>query len=565
MRIHLIDATNFLGLPHAAVRFPTTLNMIAGPNGSGKTSLIEALRFALTGDRPRGVKTKAELSSLLTEGQTTGTVSVTVSNGEAPVLVQRSVKTAETTGPMPKWLASPYLEFVLNASAFARMSGTDRRAFLYALMGVSIEHTEVAKLLADRGVPEWLLDEITPNLRSGMDYAADLATTRAAEARGAWKSITGETYGDKKAADWVPASALLTDSGELAAAEEKAAAARQANDTAHERLAVLKDRLARATEYETHHKRAATLDDLTASRERGLAKRTTAADKLEAIKVELAKIAGTACVCPACERALVFEKGALRVAENTIKPPMMLHADLHDAEKALAEIEARLSPLAAKIAAAEASRTLIAEAPPAVTQEDVDAAQKAADTAMHAWREAVSIANGVAQAKSLADRARDDADRAKREHERVQAWKRAAELLQPDGIPALLLTKALEPFNERLAKSSRTANWRETIVTADMTITFGGRPYALLSESQQWRVDALIADAIAKIGGVRLLVLDRFDVLDLESRADALDWAESIADDYDTIIFAGTLKQKPEIEGWTCTWMLEANTMASAT
>ena len=80
-----------------------------------------------------------------------------------------------------------------------------------------------------------------------------------------------------------------------------------------------------------------------------------------------------------------------------------------------------------------------------------------------------------------------------------------------------------------------------------MRITYGLRDYALVSESEQCRADALIGAAIAELSGLRLLVLDRFDVLDVKGREDALYWLDGMALDgkIDTALVFGTLKALP--------------------
>ena len=49
----------------------------------------------------------------------------------------------------------------------------------------------------------------------------------------------------------------------------------------------------------------------------------------------------------------------------------------------------------------------------------------------------------------------------------------------------------------------------------------GGRPYIALSESERWRVDAILALVLAGLDGSCLVLLDRADVLDASGR-DAL-------------------------------------------
>jgi hypothetical protein len=93
------------------------------------------------------------------------------------------------------------------------------------------------------------------------------------------------------------------------------------------------------------------------------------------------------------------------------------------------------------------------------------------------------------------------------------------------------------------------ADWLRVGINGDMTISADGdRPYALLSESEQWRADAMLAEAISHCSGLRLLVLDRFDVLDGKGRADLLAWLDVLATEgeLETALLFGTLKHLPD-------------------
>ena len=120
--------------------------------------------------------------------------------------------------------------------------------------------------------------------------------------------------------------------------------------------------------------------------------------------------------------------------------------------------------------------------------------------------------------------------------------------LAPNGIQGEILAEALEPINDRLARSANETEWLRVGIDADMGISAdGGRPYALLSESERWRADAMIAEAVSHLSGVRLLVLDRVDVLDLAGREDLLYWLDGLAADgeIETAILFATLKALP--------------------
>ena len=128
-------------------------------------------------------------------------------------------------------------------------------------------------------------------------------------------------------------------------------------------------------------------------------------------------------------------------------------------------------------------------------------------------------------------------------------WEAIADALAPNGIPGEMLGEALVPINGRLVDSSSITDWDLVAICADMTITMGdsGRPYALLSESEKWRADAMIAEAVSHLSGIRLLVLDRVDVLDLAGREDLLYWLDGLAagGEIETALLFATLKAVP--------------------
>ncbi|SEN55244.1 hypothetical protein SAMN05216325_12351, partial [Nitrosomonas marina] len=144
-------------------------------------------------------------------------------------------------------------------------------------------------------------------------------------------------------------------------------------------------------------------------------------------------------------------------------------------------------------------------------------------------------------------------DKAKKLHQDIMEWLAIADALSPSGIPGELLKTALKPINDRL-KSNAMASWMlHPVIDSEMNITAtkdGGSlsiPYALLSESEQWRVDAMIAEAISHISGTKTLVLDRFDVLDLGNRSSLIYWLDELAQagELDSCIIFGTMKKKP--------------------
>jgi hypothetical protein len=133
-------------------------------------------------------------------------------------------------------------------------------------------------------------------------------------------------------------------------------------------------------------------------------------------------------------------------------------------------------------------------------------------------------------------------------HRKISLVQDAADALAADGIRADLLKDALQPINQRMAASAALAGWPAPSITEDMdVIREDGLVYELLSESAQWRMSAVVADAISGMSGLNVLILDRMDVLDLTGRAQALRWVAKLAEDgYETILVMATLKEPPK-------------------
>jgi hypothetical protein len=96
------------------------------------------------------------------------------------------------------------------------------------------------------------------------------------------------------------------------------------------------------------------------------------------------------------------------------------------------------------------------------------------------------------------------------------------EALEPDGVRRATLESKLSVVNTKMLKYSQKAQWSDVQVTADMDATYDGRPYALLSESEQWRVDLTLTALLNREEDAHLILVDRLDILAPQSRAGAI-------------------------------------------
>ncbi|MEQ6495534.1 AAA family ATPase [Pseudomonas aeruginosa] len=552
MRITKLEITNFQGLRHAALDVSAPVLLVAGHNGAGKSSLLDAIAMAFNG-QPRRVSLKKDMAQLVTEGAKKGEARVEWLDAAYEVQV---CGVALPTGKGSALTDSPFLPYVLDASLFASLDAKERRRVLFDLSGASTSPNQIAERLVAKGHAAALVEKVKPLLRSGFPAAVEQAKAYASESRGAWKAITGENYGSEKAVDWAPellATVVTEDQvaeagknlqlleDDLAEAQQALGASKQARQAADGRA----QRIAKLRE----------LVDLEPRRRNKLTTDEQNQDEWSE-KVMAAELASSGSVphqpltCPHCQGAVDLRAGTLVVHQP---PEQIADAEaarrlpeyreyLASAQRAVANSQRDLDEC---LAAAEQIKALEAESVEAPSAEAIANGEQAINELRQA-RDA-SRAKLVALQEALEAATQREASIAKAQaaHQDVVAWTGMADALSPTGIPAEILADAIGPVNDTLKRLAGIAGWSPVEISADIDVTFGGRLYGLLSESERWRCDTTIALAIATISGLRLVMLDRLDVLDLPSRNQAIALMRAMTSDreIDSVVVAGTLKE----------------------
>lgn len=565
MKITRIQADHLLGLKNVDVRLPTPVALFAGRNGSGKSSIQEAVRMAITQDTVRDITLKKSFGALVHEGEKAGGAVVTIDDDSDKSFAFNMPK-GDFVGPE----ISESMKVALYGQRFARMTPDERRTFLFGLTGLKPKAENVKARMLARGCQEVKVDAVLPLLRTGFPSVCEHAKSKATESKGAWRQLTGETYGTVKAASWeAPVPDLPA--GDAAALAAKVAGIDKNIAQLNESLGTIKG-AARAAQ-EAAARRAALAE--------GAGKVAGLSEQLELAKKELAeyepkvaalreRASGTVRVGLVHDMA-TFIDHITKIAGNDLptgreliaryekehgpmgagKPDPDAVAALPDHERGLQVVQNRVKNLQRDLDAAKMAKgqfDALAEA-----AEPVDASAEIAEvegliTKAKADRQAAENARlDIEAAKKARAAAEKKTTDAKQHHDDVGEWTKVADALAPDGIPNEMLLEALAPVNAALAQAATDTEWMTAKIGADMAITASGRPYQLLSESEQWRVDAMVAQVVAEISGIKVLMLDRVDVLDLPGRQQLLDWMDALADLHliDTALLFGTFKALP--------------------
>lgn len=538
MKIESIHIKNFIGARNFGLDDIPPVLLITGHNGAGKSSIIEAIRFAITGKVPR-VPLKRDQAALVSAGQKAGRVEVTLDGHE----YSRDVKTGNGADD-----AGGALTYTLDAPMLASLDAKERRAALFGLVGVSFSAQKVAAELVDRGHTQADVDRVAPLLRSGFDAASVEAKRLAAEARGGWKEITGEAYGAVKAETWAAPQATPDDIGEAPNTEPLRETFEQA--VRHHGALQAKAEAARrmVDGVQKLKQRASRVEDLRES----LALLKARQQQQGTAPSDHGTLVGD---CPKCGATLEILGGALIECRDSLEVEIpqdpaiaghiaSINKDLADAEQARAAL-------------AEADERPPVEPP---SPNDIAHANDAIETARRVLSDAEGRARAHAEALRQAESAGNATGRAAELHAQVSRWTSLESDLSPNGLPAEILARALKPLNDSMRTVADASGWPLVQIGEDIAITAGGRAYGLCSESEQFRADAALAYGAAIIAGGAPVLLDRFDVLDIPGRGEFIGLACAMAEKGIQTISAGTLKSPPAglPEGVCAVWLGEA-------
>lgn len=574
MKITDITIHNVLGASAINAALATPAVLFAGDNYAGKSSIREAVKAAFLG-MPERVLKKKDFGQLVHDGNEAGSVAVDFEGGSAVFAAPQGDHELRHDYKMAEWepmaLALPYC---LDAEAFARASSDERRQLLFSITGASAKTADIVASLQKRGLNDKLIETVTPLLRSGFPAAAKFAEERCRNAKSDWKAVTGETYGHVKAEGWA-ASVPEVDTTAIEQLQTRAEILKNKIGTEQTKLGAaeqkLKAWLAHSENAEADRKAFAKLASLETKLERDQDDLLKWQDQVKVLEGQAGagpRVGLVHDLARAVDTLLAFSDPVESSAEST-----------YDAKVALDTYEAQYGPLdaqgdpeaAAKLPEAIKARDLLQRCVDN-TKRDIDIAKAAGarlsaaiekgseeevdsiETILAGYQAELRQVQSELQAlladQRAAEAAKANTEKARAHHQAAQQWQIAIDALSPAGIPAEILGKALDPFNQTMIDLADTFGWPGVAIDIDMMVTAGGRAYVLLSESEKWRTNTITALALASLSGLRLVALDRVDVLNLAGRAELIDGLDALAEEgfFDTALLFGTFKKLPNFE-----------------
>ena len=504
---------NFLGVVKADIPL-TGITLVGGENGSGKSSLLEAASCAATQTpHARGMATMKASAALLREGADAGSVTLEYPGGAVRVIYPGCE--IDQSGKPPQFGTG----LGIGAVRYMGLKDDARLREVTERFQASPTNEDFASFLAAKEVPADKIASLWERIdMSGWDAVHKEAVEHGTKLKGRWEQISGRRWGVSIARTWMPAPLLEGENYDVEA-EEAAWAEAKADLNDRTANAALDDARRAGLQAE-----AATLDDL---KQQMVVKQSEIAALSEQAERLLEKRAVHADVgegpnyipCPACGVALKYNGSNPKAPKLEAITKHATPSEVREAQAALRSIDEdrkRISAslqavtqeqarIGARITKAElAQQDLAAAAEGTVTKEEIDAAR---DAALLAERK-VNALKKLGEARKV-----------------VAGWEAHQHVIQalaPDGVRQQALSRRLSEINAELGRLSALARFGDVALTMDFSATYNGRPYALLAESEKWRVDLTLTLLFGQKEGAPFVLIDRMDVLHQASRPGVL-------------------------------------------
>lgn len=533
---------NMLGVHQAKLALtPGKITVVSGPNASGKTSIATAVGAVLAHDDNPLTASSAQRKAYMRDDTDAGEVTLVDDNGDAVVrwyLASSEMARLAQAGEPMSAAAVGLVDFIRGVtSAKARVELWEGYFLPPAETLIEQIKTQLAAKIDERqiaGVVETIGN-------AGWDAVEGVYKERARLAKQSWTKITGEKWGEKKAADWRPDEWLseydgvsIEDAeGEFNDAQadlqgryiENAISAADVENAAEaaEELPEKRKRLEAADATFQAAKKAhdAFKEGLDQKRARGRELR----NETNAVGAKRPKDRD-ALACPECGAQVILLKGAL-VGYDTAAAEAALAAwqeEFDAAEAALVEFttefvaeEKNLEPLARAMAdAAQARQTAQVEV---VTLEQTMARADQGTVETEETQQAVAEGEAAVERKRTKLTKIRERFEAYGQHKSIVEYTLIADILGPKGVRAQAMKQSMDLLDAVLEPIHKIAAWPRVRVDSSYAISIDGRTLLrVCAKSEQLRAQYSLQIGVARVRRDPVIVLDEADILDQRER-----------------------------------------------
>ena len=555
MKIKSLKIKSFLGIREWSAAFDRKIAFVHGPNASGKSSIRDAILFALTG-KARGVEKKKDAAFLANRNDPTG-LRVEIEFADGFKVTRSASAVTPTQGIIDEKIRPELAGVVMNAFRFPELTTAERRDLVRGLQDPAELAGKVRQALAATGLTDAVITEVIAIVPTGLDRAEAFAVEKRRESKRRLEETTLLQNVEKitkiEDVEYDLSTIAIDD------VRENLTAVQKEHSDIVQRIGC-----AKIFDLDELKKKQAEIGrrlDAAGARIKG---DTMAKVESEIAAIEREKMAAEVNLNRLLDAYASLSKLSYcplhKELECPIKGPQrtQIIRGIADngtsARKRIKELEEKLPALRERLKAVKDCAELerqhqsildeITKTPqeniPALETEK-SALEKRVEIGVTLLREVDRYRQSVAAAESAKNLA------ATLEHD-VASWDNAAKSLGKDSTLRRDAAKGFDVARAVRGVVDHLLPGRKLEVDDDYEPRLDGVPLQLLSRSERFRVGIAFADAISHAAGLRLLVIDECDILRGESQYGLFGFLHSIIPDYDTIIILATTETETEID-----------------
>ena len=570
MQINNIEIRNWKGIEDISLK-PEKINAILGSNGSGKSSLIEAVKCLVSGDTPANhMKAGASTTSIIGDIKDVGTIERTWRAGKpATTRLNGKATTQKSIAQTLEALCG------LSAKTTAMMSSTDILESMFGdeliqyLLSFLKSDMDIEKLISIAGViPEECEEEIRmffpaapavislEEIADAHTYFKEARSTATAQQKieSAKAAYSGEPPKHSLKDVEMRLKEIATQRATVVARHKEYTNARKTKDDRDRQIADMEKRIAAITAVRPNPADLKNIKALMDEKQKYISELTASITSMQTTKKTLLSVLNDleAPVCPISKKLIcTTDKSPLRDELSAEIDRLSAEISAFSDKKNIAANELRdltnqstalnkaASDYAVKINLEEALnklRSIIVVVPAAPSTEELEALDFEA-AALETEKKRVLLYEASQKAARNAERL----------EKAISIYKKLVELFAPTGvIRQKTLMHSIAPLetycNDRMAKIlpkyaivfNGDGKMGFTFRTADGEDV----PYKNLSNGERIRILYILMDMLNALNGFHIMILDNLDGLDKTSLTEMCKLIKESSDDYDHIFLS---------------------------
>lgn len=576
MKISNIKLINFRSHRMSEISFDKDINFVFGSNGSGKTSILEAISWALLGRNSRTDKRGAGSNRLITKGEGRSMVELEVDEvGKITRSIPHSLEVEGVEGNKTEkqnailegiGISEDKIYSALNSSEFLDLKSKEKKAFLFDMTDLKITTSNIRNEFIN-----WCKENSVENGGEIFDKYVNVEIKSTEKIDSINESMVSKRRKIKR--DIKSCKELLKEEdknlpeGYTVESEDKLR--EEISDLENEERELIKDK----SNYVAEKKKLdeilnsdvakEDIDDLEDKKDKYEKLLNNLRDKRVELKGDISSVSRIYNTlknwkgeCPILPKELNID---CPISSDDLEKPKKSYKKKNDKLKTkIDKIEKRISNGSKMI---KEVKSKIKESRNKVSKKDKEEAksklnklnnqydkseiEKGLKTIKNELKKKRNLLTKVLAAKNREKEKRKKAEKLERLEKELEEVKIMADAFSPNGIKSLILYKLLEPIREKAQERMQGLTRGEyemdiRMVEDDLKVFLGKNnmevEYQDLSSSEKLMCQIVVQDIINGMTGLDFLIVDNVDTLDKENRKSFYNLLRSISDEYDMII-----------------------------